>query len=254
MPRGESGALLAEPPAKITFDCAACGKSITVGPAAAGKKGKCPGCKSVVRVPRGRAAFDEPPRAKPRAQAEPPRRDDPPRAASSEAPAERDFEHEAHLKGIAFWFVLAGVLGLLGLMVFLAKAPRLSLARDGLILLPVTAMAIGMAASGFGLWRYHSLSIGAVAVFAISFLMYRVVQVFFAASLWTGFSAIVAGTYLGCVIWAVFQERAARICSPQYREVVSQTRLQTVAWYKSPFFFVPWILTAVSLIVWVAFR
>lgn len=161
-------------------------------------------------------------------------------------PAGRDVRQEEHLRAIAVWQRIGGLLGLIGsgLMLVMGVA---SGAGAGAVILPLFLGAVAAAALavGQGLWDYRAwgrwavtalqglpLLGGAFALLSGSGVLGPLVQIGWAA-------AIVA---------ALLSERTSAICTDGYRARVERSPQVTIAWWTSPFFFVPAALLVLGLI------
>lgn len=58
--------------------------------------------------------------------------------------------------------------------------------------------------------------------------------------------------WAGAVVWVLFNRRAAKLCTDEYRELVARTAFVKPAAYKSPFFWVPFFVTGAYFIyIWI---
>jgi hypothetical protein len=164
---------------------------------------------------------------------------------------QRDLRHEAHLRAIGIWQGLAGALGLLsaGLVFLLALAQLATAPEQGLLALGggvgVAAVSLLYLASCIGLWTRRSWGLWVTFGFA-------------ALGLFSACGAFVQGlpgllpgllglAWNGAVLWALTSDRARRVAGQRYQDLVAR-QPNTVAWWASPFFYLPALLVGLSLL------
>lgn len=168
-----------------------------------------------------------------------------PRRGADGGGAPRDLDMEAHLRAIAVWQRIGGLLGLLGggLLVFAGAAGG---APPGLLLLgalPVILVGGASLAVGQGLWLYHAWGRWTLVVLQ-------------AVGLLNALYGLVAGHKVGALLqlgWVgatlavLLSARAAQICSAGYRQRVARTPNASVRWWASPFFWIPALVLGLVL-------
>jgi hypothetical protein len=210
------------PSRRLRLVCA-CGRGLRARARSAGKTLRCPSCAQPVAVP---TSFDDEPPPTPIGtpveETPPP----PPLIDLRRTPAApRDLRHEAHVRAIAlWWFIVAAPFPLL----FLSICRNLD-GRNGasaffvfvlgfVLCAGVTALFSGL---GVGLWRRREWArIGTMLVTGL-----------------IGTSVLTAPWVVG-VLWALYGEAGARLFSAEY----SSETDERVAWWDSPFFYLPIIV------------
>lgn len=267
----------------IAIECT-CGRRGFIAARLAGRKVKCTGCGQPVRVPAASASGEaesiapaEPvaaPRSAPtpsshglelmpevtrpsfhepvitRQRRAPAGADDEPRPRRAASGHRRDTDWERHVRAIALWPMISGVLGfvaiLIGSLVLLgAQTP---LAWVALAFLGMSASSGLQLAYGYFLWTYHD----------VARLLHLVVN-----GLLTGLGLVSLVSTPGMLLKAMIllqlawpaamfvvllDPRAATICSASYRTLVARTPRVTVGWWSSPFFYLPIVLVALCLL------
>lgn len=170
---------------------------------------------------------------------------DPPQRGERWSAAPRDLDMEAHLRAIAVWQRIAGLLALLasGLLFFASSAGGAPPALMLVALLPLVLVGGASLAVGQGLWLYHAWGRWTLVVLN-------------AVGLLNGLYGLVAGHKLGGLLqlgWVgatlavLLSARAAQICSAEYRQRVARTPNASVRWYASPFFWIPAVVLGLAL-------
>lgn len=175
----------------------------------------------------------------------------------------RDLAMEAHLQAIAAWYWIAAALWIMlagGLVVFFndsvpADAQRMM--KAGMVV-----GVIGAAASyalGSYLMKYSegariSGGIAAGLTLLMTFVAIARPGGALAQGNWARMvSATLAAGWCAALLWSLFNRRASIICTEEYRAIVKATPDERPPIFKSPFFWAPFILAAVSMAVWAAY-
>lgn len=240
----------------IEVTCPRCGRAARVEGALAGRKTSCDLCQEVIRVPATAASLTVAPEAAsvatelaPVAPMPPGRPHDarfaPPARPVSDA---RDLEYERHLVALAIWQRVWCVLGLIAAGLIFVTTSRVGAAFGAPVSLAVKAaawpfvFAVTSGALGHYLARYHHaarlltvLLAGASALLALR------------AGL--GPVTLLQVAFDVAVILVLMNPRSARLCTPEYHEVVARTPGVSVPWWSSPFFWIPALMTALVLFV-----
>lgn len=180
---------------------------------------------------------------------------------------------EGHLSAIALWYRIGGILGLLVTGLFLLLTPFaieglrkfddqgilggqsgdvitfLAIVVLGLMLL----FSIGSLFLGRYLHRYSNGARIAAGVLGAVGLAFNVLSTFgtvlqaangdapVAQALIASFNLAMGSLWSGANLWALFNQRAAAICTPAYRAFAARQPLQRSAMYSSPFFWIPFV-------------
>jgi hypothetical protein len=172
--------------------------------------------------------------------------DEAPRARRDAVGLRRDPDWERHVRAIALWPMIFGVLGFVAVLVgaLLLLGAQVPLAWITLLFLGTCALSALQLAYGYFLWTYNGAA--------------RLVHLVF-NGLATGLGLVSLVSTPGMLVKAVIllelawpaamfvvllDPRAATICSGPYRALVARTRRVSVSWWTSPFFYLPIVLVA----------
>lgn len=268
----------------IAIECT-CGKRGFIAARLAGRKVRCTGCGQPVRVPAASGSevsappSDErlelmapsvapsaaggldllpevtrtfhDPAALSRQRREPAGVGEAPRKKRSGTGLRRDPDWERHVRGIAFWPMFTGVVCLAGtgvgaVAVLMSALPLRFVFAFVLSMLAVSALH---GAYGFFLWRYNGVArvlhlvvsgamtaLGMIALIQVPGVAMKIVTLLELA--WP------AATFA-----VLMDPRAGTICTAPYRTLVRRTPNVRVAWWTSPFFYVPIVLTLFAVIM-----
>ena len=167
----------------------------------------------------------------------------------------RDRWMEAHLRALSIWDRVLGVLCIIGTVWMVGDGVGLSIDSFSRHL-PFVIQVVMFGSSGILLYlighflaRYRNVArIGAGIVMALRMLgiLAGLVEL---NSLSDLISILISTAWTVAVLWALFNKRAVRICTENYRLLVSRTPRVVPPTFKSPFFWVPLILTAIMLVI-----
>jgi hypothetical protein len=162
----------------------------------------------------------------------------------------RDAGMEAHLRAIAIWQRISGLLGLLGcgLLLVLGAAGGVPGGALGAALLPVLLVAAATLALGQGLWSYWAAArwvMLALQVLPILGGLHGLATLPGALKL----AALLQLAWPVAVGLVLLSARTAAICTPEYRALVARTPRVSVPWPFSPFFWIPALLLGLALLV-----
>lgn len=187
----------------------------------------------------------------------PRRRRAPASTAIDPLPEQRLLRHEAHLRGLAIWVVVAGLTvtlfgaytALVAALALMAGAPVL------LVIIPsaIVALGIGQAFSGVGLWRYQGWARGTVLALLGSII---VVEALYGLRIGSTAVAVKVGidlAFVAPIAWALHARAGRQVFALGYQRVVKREMTATVAWWWSPFFWGPIALGTLGFILAVAF-
>lgn len=169
----------------------------------------------------------------------------------------RDVDHERHIRAIAVWFRIGGLLiglaalamgglGLVGGGRGGARAAGLIVGMSSVFL----GFAAGYYAIGHFLWGYSGgariafLVLSALGV-GLNLLGLVVGGMKFGDLLGAGIQL----GYTGAMMWAVGGAQGAAICTPEYQALVERTPDVKVPFWTSPFFWIPVALMGLMLVV-----
>jgi hypothetical protein len=193
----------------------------------------------------------------------------------------RDFKMEGHLSAIALWYRISGILGLVCTGLFLLLTP---LAIGGirklgtlgalgehsgdiltfLVIVVVAAMllfSIGSLLLGRRLDRYSNAAriiAGVLGAVGLAFNVVSTCSTVFRASggdtsvaqaLMASINLAIGSLWSGANLWALFNQRAALICTPEYRALATHKPLQRSYVYSSPFFWIPFLWMGLAFLV-----
>ena len=196
---------------------------------------------------------------------------------------QRDLIMEAHLRALAIWQRVGAVLMAVA-AVWLVGALALSSSRFGqfggfiggvgtVMAAIFLAMAIGSWVLGHFLSRYSNGARITAGVLTSISLAWQVVSTGFAlfarpsyaydeygsryggyghssgAGMWTVLSFLLIVIWMSSVLWALFNRRSSKICTPEYRDIVAKTPELVPSTLKSPYFIIPAALTGFVLLL-----
>lgn len=271
-------------PGWIAIECT-CGRRGSISSRLAGRKVRCTGCGEPVRVPtasgsapaaRGSSEVSSAvvtiPSAAPakggdsldlmpevtrpfhepmvtRQRRAPADADEAPRKRRGSSGHRRDVDWERHLRGIAIWPMISGVLGVA--LVFIGTF-LLLLAKDTPIGF-VAVFAIGVFAAsalqfayGYFLWAYGETARVLHLVFSGVATALGLLSVIGVPGTTMKVLTMMELAWPAAMFAVLLSPRAATICSGPYRTLVARTPRVSVAWWTSPFFYLPIVLTALA--------
>jgi hypothetical protein len=263
---------------KIAFDCPECGHTNHAPAAAAGRKGKCAGCKAVVRVPKEEPDEDDPelqlaPKKAPKKA---------PKASGSgitftceycaetiSAPKSmagslfmcrecgertlvpgrdgkpggvRDLKHEGHLRAMASWYRIGGLLMIVA-AVLMFFGVMMSGGRGKAMGMVVVVVYAGLGTIplflGTALWNYKNWARLVCLGFQVLGICLNLLGLLMNFGLPSLLGFMISTGISAAYIWALAAAPAVRICSPAYQRLINHDRHGVVRWYASPFFWVP---------------
>lgn len=193
------------------------------------------------------------------------------RGTARGAPGKRLLAHEAHIRALAVWSILGGLL-LVGLGLFLftvlsAAEAQIAAARaDALaqgwdpgptvagpaalkpIVLAIAALGLLYGGCGVGLWSYAPWArMGALAAVGLGVLLDVGQIVLAGGNPGAMLKLAISGGWAAAVAWALLGDKGTRIFSRGYAQVVARDRRASVAWWASPFFLVPLLLFVLAV-------
>ncbi len=272
----------------------ACGASLKVPEGSAGKTIRCPRCSKPLEVP---AVPPPAPAAPPTEETAAPEKacpfcaesipsgaavcpfckstlsakaPSPVRRERARAEASRDLSMEAHLRAIAVWYRISGVLvAFLGLVFLALIVPSMGgsgpAAGCGVAVM-LLFLAIGAVSFALGhfLGKYSNGARIGAGVLTILGMVGNVIQIFAAMAAPSsgrgqpgGAAGVVIGAVLGLGIgaiylWAFFNQRSAAICSPGYAALVARSPHLKPRTFASPFFWGPFVVGGLLFVIGVA--
>lgn len=170
---------------------------------------------------------------------------DPPQRGERRSAAPRDLDMEAHLRAIAVWQRIGGLLTLIavGLASALAATGGVRPGVVALGLLPLLLVGGASLAVGQGLWLYHGWGRWTLVVLNAVGLLNGLYGLFAGQRL----GGLLQLGWVGATLAVLLSARAAQICSAEYRERVARTPGTRVRWYASPFFWIPAVVLGLAL-------
>lgn len=170
---------------------------------------------------------------------------------------------EGHLSAIALWYRLTGALGLASSGILLLSVLLLANNTSG----PVLVVLIGFSGFWTGsfllgrhLDRYSNrarIIAGVLGALGVATNVFSTLGVVIqatrgAAPTWMAlfFSAHLAlgSLWSGANLWALFNQRAAVICTPEYRALIVRKPMQRPHTYSSPFFWLPFVWMGLAFV------
>lgn len=256
----------------ISIQCS-CGRGGKVPANLAGRKVRCTGCSQYLRViaPDGAPAtsatavrsggLDLPPEVE-RAAPEwaPPRPTREPAAhgagrARARGPADgrlgeerrRDPDWERHLRAIAFWDLLGGVIGVCAwsLLAVLASVGGAEALMAAAVPLTLSVLTVAL---GYFLWTYNGtarLVHMALAGLQVAWGLYQMIGL-------PGLGKVVMLVWIAfpaAVLVVLLNVSSATICTPVYQGLVARTPDVRVRWWTSPLFTIPLLVLAVGVVL-----
>ncbi len=228
----------------IRFQCQ-CGRFLDVGDQFAGKQVRCPSCQQVARVPLATSPVAPTiPAAVPAAA--------PIAFEGTGLPpmTQRDLTHERHLRALAFWNILfgglilvGGICGMAGFGFAASGGAGPMAAAMGVLLVVNLVLGGGMFAVGYCLWKYQGWARWTMIFLCALNVLRSLRGLGHSAGV---FELLFWLAWAGAVLWALVSPSAATICSPGYRALVAQSPHERVAFWTSPFFWVPLVLLALG--------
>ncbi len=182
-----------------------------------------------------------------------------PRAGSLRgAAASRDWGMEAHLRALAIWYRLGGVLAVIVALIFGFKGGGAMsgagpLAQLG-IALAVLMGLLGAAYCVLGelLARYWN----AARIISAGLTILQMVGNLYSMVSAPGGGSIVGGliglAWYGAIAWALLNGRSSAICTAGYRDLVARSPSLKPPTFKSPFFWIPLVLICLGIALVVA--
>lgn len=179
---------------------------------------------------------------------------------------------EGHLSAIALWYRLAGTLGLasIGLLVLptlFVDIPLRAISDAGFIrvilLIVLGACALAFAGSfllGRYLKRYSNVAricAGALGALGLAFNVLSTLAIVIqatrgAAPAWVALfysgNLALGSLWSGANLWALLNQRAAVICTPEYRALIARKPTERPAMYSSPFFWIPVVWVGLAIL------
>jgi hypothetical protein len=171
-------------------------------------------------------------------------------------PLTRDIKMEAHLAAIAIWFRISGYLiALLGLI---PVVTRIAWGPYGvrLFMSPLYALGIGLGSILLGvcLGRFSNIARIAAGILAALVAVGQGLAAFILVGRHNplGIVFFIVCSFMCAVVCALFNRRAAAVCSEGYLRLVEFRRGVPPGTYRSPFFWVLFVGLAllVALVVW----
>jgi hypothetical protein len=191
------------------------------------------------------------------------------REGVKEAAARRDLAMEAHVTAIALWYRIGALLGGVGLVLVLVStigsAGRIR-SEMMVIIVVVLALCLGLVVLmyllGLHLGRFSNTARIIALVLTLLGMAGSVLQMGMASVLSVG-SPYSKGPPLGpsvamhlvslcwsaAYLWALYNRRAVALCTPEYIEGVSRSPGVRPPTYGSPFFWAPFILLALTVVL-----
>jgi hypothetical protein len=153
----------------------------------------------------------------------------------------RDLAMEGHLRAIALWLRVGGLLslGMLGLMLFISSQARLP--QGGMELMISGGVSLGFIVLGFALSRYSNAAriITGILTILYGLVLLGTIALGGAASIVAFVWLALWGAWSCALLWALFNSRSARICTAAYRDGVAATPDQRPSIFRSVFFWIP---------------
>ena len=172
----------------------------------------------------------------------------PGKKSAVDAARSRDLKMEAHIRAIAIWYRVFGVVygGCFLLAFFITLAKGVGIQTQGVLGLGVVVCVLSYLVGHF-LKRYSDparIISGILAIVAGGSLFIQAMAAGGEGSIFTAGLII----YYGFVCWALFSRRARKICSGKYRKVSERTAYVVPKTFHSPFFWAPMIPILLTLI------
>lgn len=228
----------------VVVECGQCGKRGRVS--AGARRVRCTGCGESLSVERAPSPAVARPVAR-ESDRDARRRDAPGRdAPGRDAPGRDAVDHERHVRAIAVWYRIIGLLLivatlLVGAPAFFGGGAALALALPAML---VAGLGAGHVALGQGLFTYRPWArVVALALLALGSLATL-------ANLAQGqvLGGLIGLAWNGAVAWALACPAGVTIFTPAYALAVERTPDARVAWWTSPFFFLPAALLGLVLL------
>lgn len=157
----------------------------------------------------------------------------------------RELDHERHVRAIAVWFRIGGVL-----LALVAAVLGFGGGHGAVLAFVLGGVGAVSYALGEGIWSYRNvarwLGVG-LAVLSMAGALLDLSNGFGVGRLGAAFHVL----YDVAVIYVLTEARAQRIFSEGYRDAVAR-RSEKVAFWTSPFFYMPAFVLALSLTLLVA--
>ncbi len=257
----------------IPVTCA-CGARLKVPDDAAGKKVKCPKCAAILVVSAAEASQKPCPFCAETIQAAAKvcpfcKSDLAPGAARRRERADdesrRDLDMEGHLRAIALWYRIGGVLIAVAGLVAAFALPALMGGKAGAagagcvvaVLIGMVGLGAGSYAIGHFLWKYSNAARIVAAVLTILGMLSNVIQVA-GPAMGAGRPGQGAADMIGgligigwsiALLWALFNARSAAICTPPYASSVMRTPHLQPSALGSPFFWMPFLIAVIFVAI-----
>lgn len=238
----------------IRLNCSGCGTKARVPAKYAGRRVRCTNCQQSLRVPGGLPEAREEPQFQAQARATTARRPRarrvdsnpyaPPSAKVESRPSRetrgRDLAAEGHIQAIAVWgLIQASLVGLAGLVMFgLGAASGQPVALVGAVVLAIGAFFIWQ---GLALKRYQNWARWVTGVILGLGMLGGVASVVMTSDV---IGNVIGLSWQAANLWALFGLRANRVFSPS-----SRSDGRGVAWWASPFFYLPFVLLGLGLLL-----
>jgi hypothetical protein len=168
-------------------------------------------------------------------------------------PEQRLLRHEAHVRGLAIWVVLAALTVTLfgAYMTLLATLAVTQGAPLVLAIIPtaIVGLGIGQAFSGVGLWRYEGWARGTVLALLGSVVVVEALYGLRLASVALAVKVGVDLAFTAPIAWALHARAGRQVFAVSYRRLLQRDRSAVVAWWRSPFFWAPIALGALAFVL-----
>jgi hypothetical protein len=165
-------------------------------------------------------------------------------------PFQRDIKMEAHLTAVAISFIIYGsLMALLGVILMVSGFVKFGLEYYRHIISPWNLSGVGLGLAGvlLGVYLRRYSNIARVTAGVLTTLALLFQWLFGPALTW------LFAVFAGPTLWALFNHRAAEICTEGYRHMVGSRRGVPPGTYRSPFFWGPLLLLALFGVGIVAF-
>jgi hypothetical protein len=172
---------------------------------------------------------------------------------------DRDISRERHLRAVAVWYRIAGVLFFFGTLFFFATVGNPGALTVGLGL----GLGVGCYAIGHHLWEYRNEARLAafllsatglvhqvdaiVNMFVLTYHTYARTNLLLCPPLDKLIFTFLGIAWTMAVLWLLMSERSAAIFTERYSWAVSREESRSVPFWTSAFFLLPFIDLAVSL-------